>query len=344
MDTRSPQPKPGRLDGNWTGMRRYEVSKGSSKSRILSQPVHVQDEIPNHGDSKTLADFLAWGMKNYPARHTMLVVGDHGKGFEGTGFDYHHKDQLDLKELKAALGSSHPDLLVMDACEMGSVEVAYQLRDSAQFLVASEEIIGTMGLPHQDFLGHLVTNPKVTPRQLAVDLVNLSGDDSANRVDKGKPQAAEQLAAIRLDRLEALAEAMHGLGRSLAASDIPRARLKEMIEETQHFNGDSKVKPDSDYRDISHFCELLAEEPEPVASAAARVQKSLQAALLANHCQGEDVTEGNGLSVYLPATRIKQSGRVKSPDGKGLAGRQLKYQDLDFDRATGWSAWLEKRF
>ncbi|MBS2040211.1 hypothetical protein JST97_34810 [bacterium] len=342
--SRSPQKKPTRLDGDWTGMRRYEVGKGSSKSKIVSKPVYSQPESPNHGESQTLGDFLRWGMKNYPARHTMLVIGDHGKGFEGTGFDYLHKDVLDLKEFKAALGSSKPDLLVMDACEMGSLEVAYQLRDSAGILVASEEVIGTMGLPHKDFLGHLVAHPKLTPQQLATDLVNLSADDSARRVDAGKPQSAEQLAAIRLGRVEALGEAMQGLGRSLAASAIPRSQLKEMIEETQHFNLDSESKPDSDYRDIAHFCQLLREQAGDVAEAAARVEKALRATLLGNHCQGEELSDGNGLSVYLPAGKIKQSGRVKAPDGKSVAGRQLKYQDLDFDRATGWSKWLDKRF
>lgn len=342
--SRSPQKKPAKLDGDWTGMRRYEVEKGSARTKILSPPVHAQEESPNHGESQTLADFLRWGMKNYPARHTMLVIGDHGKGFEGTGFDYHHKDMLDLKEFKKALGSFQPDVLVMDACEMGAVEVAYQLRDSAQYLVASEEIIGTMGLPHKDFLGHLVSHPKLTPGRLAVDLVGLSADDSANRLDKGKPQSAEQLSAVRLDRMEALADSMKELGRSLAISDLPRARLKEMIEETQHFNLDSNAQPDSDYRDIAHFCQLLSEVGGPVAKAASQVEKALKAAVVSNHCLGEDLSDANGLSVYLPAGRVKAGSRVKAPDGKPMAGHQVRYQDLEFDRATGWSAWLEKRF
>lgn len=343
--SRAPEEKKSKLDGDWTGMRRYEIGQSSSRSKLGSKPVHVQDESPNHGDSATLADFLEWGMKNYPAKHTMLVIGDHGKGYQGTGFDYLHKDVLDLQEFKQGLKGHQPDVLVMDACEMGAVEVAYQLRDSARVLVASEEIIGTVGLPHKDFLGHLIANPKLTPQQLGRDLVDLSADDTIRRVEKGKPQAAEQLAAIRLDRMEAMADSMAGLGRALAASKVSRAQLKELIEETQHFNLDSEAKPDCDYRDISHFCRLLSEsvEDQKVQAAARQVEKFLQSALLRNQNSGEELMEGNGLSVYLPAGRIKAAPTMKSPGGKQKLP-QLAYQQLDFDKATGWSKWLDKRF
>ncbi|MBN9416597.1 MAG: hypothetical protein J0I12_14225 [Candidatus Eremiobacteraeota bacterium] len=343
--SRGPEEKKSKLDGDWTGMRRYVVGQSSSRSKLGSKPVHVQDQSPNHGDSATLADFLDWGLKNYPAKHTMLVIGDHGKGYQGTGFDYVHKDVLDLKEFQQSLAGKKPDLLVMDACEMGAVEVAYQLRDSAKVLVASEEIIGTVGLPHKDFLGHLIANPKLTPQQLAKDFVNLSADDTIRRSEKGKPQAAEQLAAIRLDRMEAVAESMGELGRSLAASQVSRAKLKELIEETQHFNLDSDVKPDCDYRDIGHFCRLLKEgvQDPKVQAAALRVEKVLHSALLSNQNSGEELMEGNGLSVYLPAGRIKAAPTMKSPGGKHKLP-QLAYQQLEFDKATGWSKWLEKRF
>lgn len=343
--SRAPEEKKSNLDGSWTGMRRYEISQSSGRRKLGSKPIHVQAESPNHGESATLADFLEWGMKNYPAKHTMLVIGDHGKGYQGTGFDYLHKDVLDLKEFQQSLAGHKPDLLVMDACEMGAVEVAYQLRDSAKILVASEEIVGTKGLPHKDFLGHLIANPKQTPQQLAKDLIRLSADDTMNLLDKGKAPAAEQLAAIRLDRMQPLTDSLAELGRKLATSSIPRAQLKGLIEETQHFNLDSDQRPDCDYRDIAHFCRLLSEEVEDssIQAAARKVEKALSGVLLANHNAGEELMEGNGLSVYLPSSPIQAAPTMKSPGGKHTLP-QLAYQELEFDRTTGWSQWLEKYF
>jgi hypothetical protein len=339
-----------RLDGDWTGLRRYHIAPGSSRSKILSPPLVQSDVTPNHGQSQSLSDFLSWGMKNFPARHYMVVIGDHGKGFEGTGFDYLHKDVLDLKEFKSALQDSglKPDILMLDACEMGSVEVAYQLRDSAKILVASEEIIGTMGLPHSQFLQHLADNPKLTPSKLAVDLVNISADDSALRVERGKDQAAEQLAAIDLQAVQPLAKSLQELGQAISESSISRKKLKELIENTQHFNLISDQKPDSDYRDLKHFCQLLVEEggDERVSRAAKTVEKALQSAILENHCQGEEVTDAHGLSVYLPPHPIQDKpNQVKAPNGsQKVAQSQLRYRDLDFDQASGWSQWLTTRF
>jgi len=339
-----------RLDGDWTGMRRYVVNAHSSRTRLGSVPVHLQEHSPNHGEAATLRDFLRWGMENFPARHYMVVVGDHGKGFEGTGFDYLHKDVLDLKEFRQALEESglKPDVLVMDACEMGAVEVAYQLRDSARYLVASEEIIGTQGLPHREFLQHLSAQPELKPEALARELVQISSEDSFDDVERGKDPAAEQLAAIRLGQMEPLANRLAELGKALASSSWSRTRLKELIEETQHFNLVSSQKPDSDYRDIAHFCQLLqAECPDAaVVLKAGAVEKALRAAVLENHCSGQELTDGNGLSVYLPAGKIPQASKaVKAPNGKeAFARSSLSYRELEFDRATGWSKWLDRRF
>ena len=35
----------------------------------------------------TLDQFLAWGMKNYPAKKTMVVMAGHGEGFAGYAAD-----------------------------------------------------------------------------------------------------------------------------------------------------------------------------------------------------------------------------------------------------------------
>lgn len=337
-----------RLDGDWTGVRRYHIESGSSKTRILSPPLQQSENSPNHGQEGTLADFLQWGMKNFPARHYMLVVGDHGQGFAGTGFDYLHKDMLDLKELKSALDKapSKPDILIMDACEMGAVEVAYQLRDQARFLVASEEIVGISGLPHRGFLQHLTSHAGSTPRELAEELVSLSEDDTLARLDRGQDPITEQLSALRLDKMQALGKALGTLSRALEKCDIPPKKLKELIGETQSFNLGSQRKPDSDFRDLQHFLSLLQEEcsqEQAVVKAAAAAQKALGQVIVANHCSGEELSDANGLSVYLPQGPVKNLTRRKAPNGnQTIAQSDFRYQDSDFDKAVGWSNWLER--
>ncbi|MBT9586295.1 hypothetical protein IV102_23335 [bacterium] len=336
------------LDGDWSGVRRYCLTQSPSKKKIKSQPVASSDAPPNHGSSHTLSDFLRWGMENYPARHYMVVIGDHGQGFAGTGFDYLHKDVLDPGELKEALAQSpvKPDVVMMDACEMGAVEIAYQIREQAGILIASEEIIGLGGLPHRQLLEYLQQNPHSSPTQLARQIVSIASEDTINSVDRGKDPATEQLAALRLDRTPAMVESIADLGKALAKSKVSGARLKEIIGDTQSFNLGSQRKPDCDYRDLGHFATLLQDEcDDPVVQeAAALVRKTLKAVVLENHCSGEEVSDGNGLSVYLPPHAIEANPKRTAPNGKSvIAISDFTYEQTDFDQATGWSKWLRAK-
>ena len=38
----------------------------------------------NTGDPKVLADFLQWGLTEYPAKRTMVVLWNHGSGWDDT--------------------------------------------------------------------------------------------------------------------------------------------------------------------------------------------------------------------------------------------------------------------
>lgn len=324
-----------RKSGQWKGLRRYHIERHSGRGEVRS-PLLVEDkDIPNHGDPKTLRDFLRWGMENFPARHYMVVIGDHGKGFQGAGFDYVHKDTLNLKEFGQALEQSglKPDVLVMDACEMGAIEVAYQLRERAGFLVASEEIVGQMGLPHQAFLNHLTAHSQLTPLQLAKDLVALSADDSQARLDRGRASSAEQLAALQLSRTGPVVEALEGLAEALRASGESKDYFREQIDETQHFNAENGESPDSDFRDLRHFCQLLQETcaDGEVVKASKAVQRALGRLVVANHCVSDEVSDGHGVSIYLP---------TRAPARRHKAG-EFPYRSTEFDQATGWTTWLE---
>jgi Clostripain family len=66
-----------------SGTTRYHVERGSLKSLGTFAST-------NTGSPKTLADFIRWGLKNYPADHVQLDVWNHGGGWENlpSNFDY----------------------------------------------------------------------------------------------------------------------------------------------------------------------------------------------------------------------------------------------------------------
>ena len=125
----------------------------------------------NMADSATLTDVLDYVCAEYPAKSYGLILWNHGGGpIEGYGFDslylndYGVEDSLTMPELVQALHDSSfgPGnklaFIGFDACMMSSVEVAWLLRDYADYLIASEELEPGAGWDYA-FLSYLDAGP-----------------------------------------------------------------------------------------------------------------------------------------------------------------------------------------
>ena len=109
----------------------------------------------NMGEPATLAAFLNFCHRHYPAEHMALVFWDHGGGpLWGFGVDEtNNGDGLLLSELRDAMEMSpwakgdaessangHLDWVGFDACLMGSLESAALWSSYVDWMVASEEV------------------------------------------------------------------------------------------------------------------------------------------------------------------------------------------------------------
>ena len=68
-------------EGDWTGVRRYLVTKDADSARITS-PILQDLGRADMGSWKELAAFIKWSKANFPARRYALVLWDHGNGWE----------------------------------------------------------------------------------------------------------------------------------------------------------------------------------------------------------------------------------------------------------------------
>lgn len=118
-------------------------------SPVLSTEFNPTGEL-NMADPQTLQNFVNYGLTNYPSEHNALVLWNHGGGVKSLDIDpFLNKgiceddgEILYLNEVQtaveAALGSGNKlDILGMDACLMGEVETAYEMRTVADYFVAS---------------------------------------------------------------------------------------------------------------------------------------------------------------------------------------------------------------
>jgi hypothetical protein len=317
--------RPSSLSGGWAGCRRFFLEKDGDSSAINSPPAQDLGQV-NMSDPQTLTDFLVWGMKNYPADHVFLVISDHGNGWKGAMEDDSHHGWMKTKDINKAIEDAEKivdqklDIVGFDACLMASSEVGYELKDSAGFLVASENTEGADGWPYPQ----IFTSQSLNRLQRAIShKLDLPPEEVAKKVVKeaeGVQGTLATMSATDLSRMKDLAGATDAFAEKLIATPTDKQILKSIIQDTQSFYG---------YKDQIDFCERLIASPsvsdEELKAAAKTMMAAVKNAVIAEQ-HSPSKKGAHGLTIELPAW-----GGGPSEEYKGL---KLS-QDTKWDEAIG---------
>lgn len=130
-------------------------------------------------------------------------------------FDDSSLDFLDNAKLQQAFQEAEEQtgqkvsLIGMDACLMSTVEVAYQLRSNADYMVSSQEVEPMEGWPYKPILQHLTSHPEMTTEVLAKLIVQEYGRYYEEEFwqTRGSSRKVTQ-SATNLKAVERLAEAI----------------------------------------------------------------------------------------------------------------------------------------
>ena len=142
---------------------------------ISEEAEFIQDDC-NSGDILTLGKFLKFANERFSAEKKILTIGSHGSGIFGTKEDYKNpfetslsyrsicpdNDSSSSKNMMWILESQLPyafdyagfkdseklDLLHLDLCLEGGIEVAYELKKNVKYFLASPEEIPAEGFPY----------------------------------------------------------------------------------------------------------------------------------------------------------------------------------------------------
>ena len=187
-------------------------------------------------DPLTLSSFIGFATSRYPAQRNILILWGHGAEWHGMCPD--GLDLLTLPELESALSNATTslgktlDIIAVDACAEGSIEMAYEIREYAKFFVASEKDVPFEGLPYVTVLNHLAANvdqPSETiGSMIADDYVTWGSTSSTYSVTMGVFNLSRMDALVgRLGELSFLAKAYDGLFHSVLQSALTAAESYE---------------------------------------------------------------------------------------------------------------------
>lgn len=141
-----------------------------------------------------------------PSAELGLVFWSHSSGWRqkkpaARGYGLENGRQMSVSDLGGALQGRKLDFLLFDTCYMGCVEVAYELRGVAPWLVASVCEVPTRGMPYDRTLPGLFDAD--TPRGL-IGAIDANVDFYLSDSDERCPST---MSLIDLTAMEALAEA-----------------------------------------------------------------------------------------------------------------------------------------
>jgi hypothetical protein len=184
-------------------------------SETISSPVIIR--YPDL-DSLNPADMnliLMEIVQQYPAEHYSLVLWSHGTGWlpPNTTFQYtkqysssaavksfgrRQKTEMSIRDLTLGIPENTFDILIFDACFMGSIEVAFELKDKAEYFIASPTEILAQGFPYKSVIPLFYTD-RVNPV-----LIGNSFFDYYNR-QEGEYRSAS-VGVINLSEIKKLAQ------------------------------------------------------------------------------------------------------------------------------------------
>ncbi len=192
-------------DGDWVTAKRFYVSKDNDLQTIHSKQLADLGEV-NMADTKTLMDFVTWGIKTYPADKYVLILSDHGMGWPGGWSDASaasagppngnipiegalgnamYLTDIDkvLGQIRSQTGLDKFEIIGMDACLMAHLEVFTALEPHARYAVASQETEPSLGWAYTSFLSALTKNPDISGAELGKSIVKSYIEEDQRIVD-----------------------------------------------------------------------------------------------------------------------------------------------------------------
>ena len=198
---------------------RFISIKQDHEGKPTQKVLHQYSTDLDSGDPETLHKAMTWIVKNYPAHSYGLVLWSHGDGWvvanpdtkamqrsicidnnQNTSND--RGSRMDIADIAEAL-SMFPKLefILFDACFMQGIEVAYDLRHVAKFIVGSPAEIPAPGAPYHRIVKPMFANP-FRATKIAEEYFKAYNEAEKGSVEK---DYGVLLSVIECDQLEDLA-------------------------------------------------------------------------------------------------------------------------------------------
>ena len=291
------------------------------------------------GDWHNLVAFAKWGIQNYPAKKYVIVIWNHGAGwekslikdplFKGISYDDQSGNHITTPQLGQAFAEiktfnkgKNIDVVGHDACLMGMLEVGYEMKDSVDIFVGSQETEPGDGWPYDQILAKLAAKPTMDSREFATIMVDEYGK-SYNGGSQGTQNATQS--AMDLSAVDEFIPIFNEYTNYLIEKvSVYKDKYISTFDKTQKFYY-------SQYKDFYDFASKLKntvgnQDPILIEKTNA-VLSAFNKFVVANATNGSSMANAKGMSLYMP-TKAQ------------LDSKKSAYSELILSRDASWAEFL----
>jgi hypothetical protein len=321
------------VDRNENDCKIYKVKHDDDKGKINSSIIKDMGNT-NTADPKTLTNFLIEMMQKYPAEHYAVILEDHGFGWNGVLYDQSSNEKtMTVPQLRQAFEEAQKatgikiDIIAFDACSMASGEVASELKNAANYMIASQEVLQKRGFNYENLF---VDDPQGKP------VLDLTPEEMGKRLlDKFiDRESVFTFSLFNLNKMDKYLESSKKLANALLETDTKKRTLVKIAGETKRFTRSINTK------DQYHFCQKIANDPQVTDQALKDAAKELMN-VIENEVILKNFISDNPNTPWLKADANCHgiSTEISGYNGPIL---ENEYEDLIFDKETQWKKSINK--
>lgn len=269
---------------------------------------------------------VAWNLGYAPGRDMQVVAEDHLGGYlsgdiaetrsfalEDRNYGNPRYTGMEIKDLADAIPDGMFDYIAFDACYMGCVEVLYQLRNKARYIISSPCEIISYGFPYSI----------VTKDLMLGNLTNVCRGFYKFYNEYGWRMGAISL--VRTDGLEELAQCFRQVAACMTGP-IYKSQIRQLqrFDRFNFFGSENRV-----FFDLGDVADFLCDDPDLLEE----FHRQLDACVLyasstpymfPGYSYAFPINKFSGLSVFIPQQEYD------------MTGLNDDYRDLDWSRDTDY--------
>lgn len=300
----------------------------------------------NNGDPNHFSQFLNWSADVFPAEHYAIIFSGHGSGAFSSlkapnkviAYDDYPYDFIDLIELKNLLNnfkiktSKNIDIFTFDACNMAMFEVAYQIKDYCNYIVASEATVIGQGIDMNIF-GKKVSSlgSSALPLNVAKAFIDSYFEQPAIA---NNPYQDVTMSVIDTSYLEQTAEQLDNIASLIySGNDYEFESFKRALVNAENYGSGYYGDTNNSYIDVFDFAKILDQSlyTGTLKNMAANFLLYKSHLIPYNFKKGYKYKNSNGISIFLPKNSSAwYNGNIN----------WMQYEIMDYGQKHLWKAFI----